>query len=88
MSENFFIEMQSPILSVCDSQKGPPAAEQTQLMRTSQQYNNNLNRVAMEDEKNAPKKPDNTELAFKLYDKDKGRVHLIRVNKSLESVQE
>ena len=75
MSENFFIEMQSPILSVCDSQKGPPAAEQTQLMRTSQQYNNNLNRVAMEDEKNAPKKPDNTELAFKLYDKDKGRVH-------------
>ena len=83
--------MQSPILSVCDSQKGPPAAEQTQLMRTSQQYNNNLNRVAMEDEKNAPKKPDNTELAFKLYDKDKDgfitKSEMSKVSKRLSKEQ-
>ena len=45
----------------------------------------------MEDEKNAPKKPDNTELAFKLYDKDKDgfitKSEMSKVSKRLSKEQ-
>merc|ERR1712018_535937 len=45
----------------------------------------------MEEDKNAPKKPDNTELAFKLYDKDKDgfitKSEMSKVSKRLSKEQ-
>ena len=95
MSENFFIKMQSPLSSQCDSREGGggPTSSRVSVDQNlpAIQQQSPHPETAMEDEKNAPKKPDNTELAFKLYDKDKDgfitKSEMSKVSKRLSKEQ-